>query len=110
MRAAFLRETRGFHKHILTVIFATLTDKISLMKQKREFNGKTDIYCNHSMPPATREIFAVAKKNANKNGSSVFLRSGEVIVQDNGNKRIKIASFTDLGKLIQPVAASTRAE
>lgn len=104
VRTAFLRETKSFHKFVLTVVFSTLDDKISVMKKKREYKGGSSIYFNHAMTPATRKLLNAARQKAKDLGTSAFLRSGKVFIAGADSKLHRILNESDLAKFVSHAA------
>lgn len=101
LRSAYMRTTRGHHKHILTAIFESAEEKVAVLKRKREWQGKTDIFFNHSMTPATRQLLGASKKKAKDFGSYAFLRRGKVFIKGGNNEMLRISKFSDLDQVNQ---------
>lgn len=103
IQAAFIRTVKNGTMNVLTVIMTSLSDKIRVMKKKREWKGNTTIFFDNSMTPETRQVYMHARKKA-KEGKlkSAFLRSGKVFISLNNSQTALVKNIEEVERFINP--------
>jgi hypothetical protein len=86
-------------KRVITVIFSSISVKVSVMRTNRASNDARKIYFDHRLTPKNRQLFNAARIAVKeKKIKSSFVAAGRVMVEKFDGSRTRIVSPDDVTK------------
>lgn len=107
IQKAYIRELKKTNRSVVVVTFTSTELKYNVMKKKRECKETRNIFFDHSMTAATRELFFLSRKAVKEsNAKTAFVSNGKVYIAADDNSKIRIQSAADLDRFKQQPGTS----
>lgn len=109
IQRAYIKVLNKANKAVVVVVFTSVEHKLNVMKSKRAVKENRNIFFDHSMTAATRELFFKARFAAkDSRAKSAFLSNGRVFIAVDDNTKVRINSTADLDQF-KPAASPNNA-